>query len=252
MSVTLMGMCWRIEWPTASMRLIALKLADCANDEGENIYPSVGRVERETGLAGSTVRRDIAAMEECGLLEVIEETSGNKWDRSTTIRRFDVERLKSLTWTERRRGRSVEIVKSPYMIAQVDAGKANGKGRPVRTWTILQQSVPLHVVEERQAAASPGGGGVREAAAPPCGGDAANDRPSTTVGAAPPPRSSAPPRGGPKPLKIQERDPSGAKARASAQGRRAPSLPFQPVAVGNTEVGRALQKLAATMQGGGS
>ena len=246
--MTLMGMCWRIEWPTASMRLIALKLADCANDEGENIYPSVGRVERETGLAGSTVRRDIAAMEECGLLEVIEEASGNKWDRSTTIRRFDVEKLKSLTWTERRRGRALEIVKSAYFIAQVDSGKTNGRGKPTRSWTMLQRSEPLHVVEGRQAAASPGGGGVAAPGAPPRGGDAANDRPSTTVGAAPPPRSSAPPRGGPKPLKIHKRDPSGAKARASAEGRRAPSLPFRPVTVADTEVGRALLRLAASRE----
>src|SRR5262245_43665467 len=99
-SITLMGLCWRIEWPTVPMRLIALKLADCANDDGENIYPSVDRIERETGLATSTIRRELAAMEEAGLLAVIEERHGNKWGRSTTIRRFDTELLKGLSWTE--------------------------------------------------------------------------------------------------------------------------------------------------------
>ena len=104
MSVTLMGLCWRIEWPTVSMRLLALKLADCANDEGENIYPSVGRIERETGLGVSTIRRDLAAMEECSLLDVVEQVSGNKWLRSTTVRRFNTEKLRALAEVETKRG----------------------------------------------------------------------------------------------------------------------------------------------------
>src|SRR6185503_4895859 len=104
MSVTLMALCWRIEWPTVSMRLLALKLADCANDEGENIYPSVGRIERETGLGVSTIRRDLAAMEECSLLDVVEQVSGNKWLRSTTVRRFNTEKLRNLAEVEHKRG----------------------------------------------------------------------------------------------------------------------------------------------------
>ena len=56
MSVRIMTRVWDANFPTLPMKLIALKLADCANDEGENIYPSVGRVERDTGASSSVVR----------------------------------------------------------------------------------------------------------------------------------------------------------------------------------------------------
>lgn len=79
------------------MSAVALKLADCANDDGENVYPSVGRIERETRLGASTVRRVLAAFEQAGLLEVVCEASGNKWNRSTTIRRFNLAKLHDLT-----------------------------------------------------------------------------------------------------------------------------------------------------------
>ncbi len=82
-----MRMCWRIEFPTPAMSAVAIKLADCANDEGENVYPSIERIERETRLGASTVRRALAAFEEAGLLEVVAEHTGNKWLRSTVIRR---------------------------------------------------------------------------------------------------------------------------------------------------------------------
>lgn len=87
---------WDAAFPTLAMKLIALKLADCANDEGENIYPSVGRVERETGASSSTVREALADMEAAGLLVVTECGDGNKRGRSTTIRAFNLDLLKRL------------------------------------------------------------------------------------------------------------------------------------------------------------
>lgn len=92
-----MRLCWRVEFPSPAMSAVALKLADCANDDGENVYPSVGRIERETRLGASTVRRVLAAFEQAGLLEVVCEASGNKWNRSTTIRRFNLAKLHDLT-----------------------------------------------------------------------------------------------------------------------------------------------------------
>ncbi len=136
MSVTLMGLCWRIEWPTVSMRLLALKLADCANDEGENIYPSVGRIERETGLGVSTIRRDLAAMEECSLLDVVEQVSGNKWLRSTTVRRFNTEKLRALAEVETKRG---VYNPSRCLLKQVVLDICDTKGRQKKVWAILKR-----------------------------------------------------------------------------------------------------------------
>ena len=96
MSVRIMTRVWDAEFPTTSMKLVALKLADCANDEGENIYPSIPRVERETGVSASSVREAIADMEASGLIAVISEGTGNKRAKSTTTRGFDVDRLRAL------------------------------------------------------------------------------------------------------------------------------------------------------------
>lgn len=103
MSVKLLDRVWEAPMPTMAMKLVALKLADYANDEGENIYPSVGTIERKTGVSSSVVRECLADMEASGLLEVIEEGCGNRFGRSTTIRRMRPEVLADvasgrLTW----------------------------------------------------------------------------------------------------------------------------------------------------------
>lgn len=104
------------------MSSVAVILANCANDEGENVYPSVGRIERETRLGASTVRRVLAAFEEAGLLEVIAEASGNKWGRSTTVRRFVVERLQDLTAVKERRENRDYFVPSTHVLKEIADG----------------------------------------------------------------------------------------------------------------------------------
>lgn len=118
MSVDLMRLCWRVEFPSAAMASVAVKLADCANDDGENIYPSVGRIERETRLGASTVRRVLAAFEEAGLLEVVAEASGNKWSRSTTIRRFNLCHLHDLSAQEVRSKNRVLLAPSTHVLKE--------------------------------------------------------------------------------------------------------------------------------------
>jgi hypothetical protein len=197
MSVTLMGLCWRIEWPTMPMRLLALKLADCANDDGENVYPSVDRVERETGLSEAAIRRDLAALEESGVLEVIEERHGNRWGRSTTIRRFDTEKLRGLAWTEKRHKGSdrTEIIPSLLTLSQAGPERMNARGRNVPTWVVGPRApgdvAPLHIVEGQDEGCSANAG---DATPPPRGG-AEDAPPLHHVEGTPPPRGPTPPRG---------------------------------------------------------
>lgn len=124
MSVDLMRLCWRVEFPSAAMSAVAVKLADCANDDGENVYPSVGRVERETRLSERAVRKCLAIFEECGLLEVVQEAHGNKWNRSTTIRRFNMQKLHELSAVEQRGRGSPRLVRSTHVMREIadDAG----------------------------------------------------------------------------------------------------------------------------------
>lgn len=67
MSVHLTSRVWRIEGLKPMGKLVLLKLADNANDDGVG-WPSVGRICRETGASRPTVQRWIGAFEKAGWL----------------------------------------------------------------------------------------------------------------------------------------------------------------------------------------
>jgi len=82
-----------------------MKICDCADEDGTNIFPSVATIQRETGLGQSTVRECIAAFEEAGLLIVKANKFGNRQGKTTTIRELDTDRLRLITG-KRRRGQT--------------------------------------------------------------------------------------------------------------------------------------------------
>lgn len=94
MSVAIMTLIWRIDFPTQSQKLIALKLADHSNDEGGNIWPSKPRIARETGCSETTVQLTLKVFRDSGLLEVVEE--GGKGPRNSTKYRLNVAMLEAL------------------------------------------------------------------------------------------------------------------------------------------------------------
>ncbi len=196
MSVDLQRLCWRIEFPSAAMSSVAVKLADCANDDGENVYPSVGRIERETRLGASTVRRCLAAFEEAGLLDVIEEASGNRWLRSTVIRRWNVALLHALSAVEvRHRGadgrQSIELCRSTHVLVERPDGNRKRWAVVERTDDIASDYPPL---PQREGHPEP-----KPAPAPPAVGGATNDRPSQSGSPPLPEREGTPPTAGAKP-----------------------------------------------------
>ena len=77
-----MSMIWEIEFPTQSQLLIALKLADFANDDGGSVYPSRDRLSRNAQCSETTVKVVLRSFREIGLLHVVRE--GGKGPRSTT------------------------------------------------------------------------------------------------------------------------------------------------------------------------
>lgn len=181
------------------MSSVAVKLADCANDDGENVYPSVNRVERETRLGQSTVRRILAAFEEAGLLEVIEETSGNRWNRSTTIRRFCMEKLHDLSAVEVRRDHAVVLTPSTHVLKEVLVGNRT-------VWAVVLRGPddtsdydrfvdpPLPQREGHATSTPPAAGGVplplREGAPPAAGPNPSLEPPSRLFPPAPAKRGS--------------------------------------------------------------
>lgn len=84
MSIRVMGLVWEIDFPTHSQKLIALKLADYASDNGSSVFPAVNTISRHTGSDERTVQRVMKAFRSIGLIELVKEggtgpKSTNQW-----------------------------------------------------------------------------------------------------------------------------------------------------------------------------
>jgi hypothetical protein len=73
---------WDLPLPPAQ-KLVLLKLADCANDDGRNAYPSVGLLVTSCTMSRRTVQRVLAELVDAGHLVVDAEASHH---RPTTYR----------------------------------------------------------------------------------------------------------------------------------------------------------------------
>jgi hypothetical protein len=73
MSVEVMGAVFRARLGGATAKVVALKLADHAHEDGSHIFPAVASVARATEISEATVRRVIRRFVECGLLFLVEE-----------------------------------------------------------------------------------------------------------------------------------------------------------------------------------
>lgn len=82
MSIKLMSQVWESDLPS-EQKYTLLALADYANDDGENVYPSVGTLARKTSLSPRTVQRHLRALEADGLIEAHAEA---RQHRPTTYR----------------------------------------------------------------------------------------------------------------------------------------------------------------------
>jgi len=95
MSNIVQGLVWNAEFPNAVAKLIAVKLADWADDFGGSIFPAVDTIAKMTSCGRSTVCKWQFAMEHCGLLKVTKRSAGGA--TNTSERAFDVELLRRLT-----------------------------------------------------------------------------------------------------------------------------------------------------------
>lgn len=127
MSIRLMSIVWDIPWPSQSALLIALKLADYANDEGGSIHPARETLSKHAQTSLATTKRVLAAFRDVGLLRVVSE--GGKGRGKTTKYEFDLKQLMRLHdgYDELERHESeperfVIVVKSPVdACGQVEA-----------------------------------------------------------------------------------------------------------------------------------
>lgn len=89
MSTHISSMVWGMNWGTAGRKLIALKLADHAHDDGEGIYPSLNRVAAETELSRRYITKVVNDWVNIGLLILVKR--GGKGAASTNVYAFDLE-----------------------------------------------------------------------------------------------------------------------------------------------------------------
>jgi hypothetical protein len=77
MSALLMGMVWRLEL-SRSQRVVALALADHADDDGGHIYPGIEYLAWKTDYDARQVRRILRSLEDIKLIVPVAFTSGGR------------------------------------------------------------------------------------------------------------------------------------------------------------------------------
>lgn len=77
MSVKVMGKVWELDLPHNQL-LVLLSLADHADHEGNNVYPSLGLTAWKTGYSIQQVRRVMRELEKSGVLIAITRKAGTK------------------------------------------------------------------------------------------------------------------------------------------------------------------------------
>ncbi len=93
MSLDVAKLMWRLDMPS-SVKLVAVRLADYANDDGSNVYPGVERLADECGISQRSVQRHLRHFENLGILVVVANAGGGR-GRATEFR-IDVERVTQL------------------------------------------------------------------------------------------------------------------------------------------------------------
>lgn len=83
-----MAKVWELHLPQP-LKLLALAMADWADDHGEGIYPSIAYVAWKIGTTERTVQRQLRTLERIGILEVVavrgHRSPNGQWTRLWTI-----------------------------------------------------------------------------------------------------------------------------------------------------------------------
>jgi DNA-binding transcriptional ArsR family regulator len=78
MSAFVSGLVFRADLKTVNRKMVMLKLADHAHDDGTHIYPSVGLVAAQTHLSERTVQRVLSDLVDEGLLILVSNEFGGR------------------------------------------------------------------------------------------------------------------------------------------------------------------------------
>lgn len=70
MSVDVMSAVWKARGLSHTEKLVLLRMADFASDDGTNIYPALDRLAGDTGCSRRTVQSTLRALEALGLITI--------------------------------------------------------------------------------------------------------------------------------------------------------------------------------------
>ena len=165
MSVECSGVVWKRNFSGASRKVVAVKLADHADDDGRGIWPSVERIAAQCDISCRTVQRVLADFVREGILKVINE--GGMGPGSTRRYDFDMAVVRALPLavpapdsaeTGRKKGDTV----SPLAETKGDTDDAKGdtddeKGCHGVTQTVIEPPIEpsLERAREREAGEGP-------------------------------------------------------------------------------------------------
>ncbi len=93
MSVRVSSVVWKPRLP-ATTKLVLLRLADSAHDDGGQAYPSVDTMAAECGLSRRTVQVVLRNLEADGLITPVGSTTGGRG--GTTVYQINLQRLQEL------------------------------------------------------------------------------------------------------------------------------------------------------------
>lgn len=94
MSIHVISLVLKRRIAPASFKLVAIKLADCASDDGSRVFPALSTVAAEACVSIDTARRAIKKLMRLGVLKLIRK--GGRGPGSTNEYAFDMEVLCSL------------------------------------------------------------------------------------------------------------------------------------------------------------
>jgi hypothetical protein len=104
-----MSQVWEIEWPTQSHLLIALKLADYANDDGGKVWPAVSTIAAQAQCSERTVQNVLKAFRNCGLIRTLKPGGGS----TPTIYQLNVLLLGKLAGAKARLAGKADAIEMP-------------------------------------------------------------------------------------------------------------------------------------------
>ncbi|MBD8665280.1 helix-turn-helix domain-containing protein [Rhizobium sp. CFBP 8752] len=126
MSIMIMSRLFRMELGGCNRKLLAVRLADFADDEGRGIYPGVPRLARETELSERTIQRILSEFVSEGILVIVQEATGRRGQAT----RYDFDLPRLFAFKPKATGDSVSPVATDVTgdtaAARGDTGDADG------------------------------------------------------------------------------------------------------------------------------